>query len=56
MLNLFVDTSGWGNLVDKSQPYHSPMVQLYRSAKQENRRLITSNYIITEVVALFTSP
>lgn len=56
MVNLFVDTSGWGNLVDKSQPYHSLMVQLYRSAKQQNRRLITSNYIITEVVALFTSP
>ncbi len=53
---IFVDTSGWRNLVDKSQPYHSLMVKLYRSAKQQNRKLITSNYIITEVIALFTSP
>lgn len=56
MLEIFVDTSGWGNLVDKSQPYHKLMVQLYREAKQQERRLITSNYVITEVVALLTSP
>lgn len=56
MLEIFVDTSGWGNLIDKSQPYHQLMVQLYREAKQQKRRLITSNYVITEVVALLTSP
>ncbi|MDJ0509183.1 MAG: PIN domain-containing protein [Crocosphaera sp.] len=56
MLEIFVDTSGWGNLVDKSQPLHQLMVQLYREAKQQQRRLITSNYVITEVVALLTSP
>ena len=56
MLEIFVDTSGWGNLVDKSQPYHKLMVQLYREAKQQERQLITSNYVITEVVALLTSP
>jgi len=56
MLEIFVDTSGWGNLVDKSQPYHQLMVQLYREAKQQKRRLITSNYVLTEVVALLTSP
>jgi hypothetical protein len=38
MLEIFVDTSGWGNLVDKSQPYHQLMVQLYREAKQQKRR------------------
>jgi predicted nucleic acid-binding protein len=56
MLEIFVDMSGWGNLVDKSQPYHQLMVQLYREAKQQKRRLITSNYVLTEVVALLTSP
>ncbi len=56
MLEIFVDTSGWGNLVDKSQPYHQLMVQLYREAKQQQRQLIPSNYVITEVVALLTSP
>ncbi len=56
MSPIFVDTSGWGNLIDKSQPYHNLMVRLYRSAKQQERRLVTSNYVITEVVALLTSP
>jgi predicted nucleic acid-binding protein len=56
MLEIFVDTSGWGNLVDSSQPYYPLMVQLYHKAKQEKRRLITSNYVIIEVVALLTSP
>lgn len=56
MLEIFVDTSGWGNLVDQSQPYHQLMVQLYREAKQQKKRLITSNYVLTEVVALLTSP
>ena len=56
MLEIFVDTSGWGNLVDKSQPYHQLTMQLYRQAKQQEKRLITTNYIITEVVALLTSP
>jgi hypothetical protein len=30
MLEIFVDTSGWGNLVDKSQPYQKS-VQKKRS-------------------------
>ena len=38
MLEIFVDTSGWGNLVDKSQPYHQLRVQLYREVKQQKRR------------------
>lgn len=53
---LFVDTSGWGNLVDRSQPFHSLAASLYRIARQQNHRIITTNYIMTELVALLTSP
>ncbi|MCI0692836.1 PIN domain-containing protein [candidate division KSB1 bacterium] len=56
MSELFADTSGWANLVDPSQAYHGLAANLYRTARQQGRKVITTNYIITEVVALLTSP
>jgi predicted nucleic acid-binding protein len=56
MSALFVDTSGWGNLVDRAQPYHTLASNLYRLARQRKRPIFTSNYILTELVALLTSP
>ena len=56
MSDLFADTAGWGHLVDPTQAYHSLAATLYRSARQQGRKLITTNYIITELVALLTSP
>ncbi len=56
MPELFVDTSGWGNLIDVSQPFHPLAAKLYRLARQQNQKIITTNYIITELIALLTSP
>jgi predicted nucleic acid-binding protein len=56
MAELFCDTSGWGNLVDPTQPYHNLATKLYRSARDNHQGVITTNYVITELVALFTSP
>lgn len=56
MSELFCDTSGWGDLVDPTQPYHTLAANLYRSARNDSRRIITTNYVVSEVVALFTSP
>jgi predicted nucleic acid-binding protein len=56
MTNLFADTSGWGNLIDSSQVHHKMAVALYRQARQQKRKVVTTNYIITELVALLTSP
>jgi predicted nucleic acid-binding protein len=56
MAELFCDTSGWGHLIDPTQPYHTLATKLYRSARDDNRRVITTNYVIGELVALFTSP
>jgi uncharacterized protein len=56
MSDLFVDTSGWGNLLDLSQPSHLQATTLYRLARQQQRKVITTNYILTELVALLTSP
>jgi hypothetical protein len=54
--DLFADTSGWGNLIDPTQPYHQLAARVYRIARQQGRKVITTNYIITELVALLTSP
>ena len=56
MSDLFVDTSGWGHLVDPSQSYHVRATTLYRQARQQGRRIVTTNYVIAELVALLTSP
>jgi len=56
MSKLFVDTSGWGNLIDVSQPYHAIATDWYRNTKQRSAGLITSNYVLAELVALLESP
>ena len=56
MGTLFVDTSGWGNLIDISQPFHELSANSYRLARQQKQLIVTTNYIITELVALLTSP
>jgi len=56
MAELFCDTSGWGHLVDSTQAYHTLATSLYRASREQNRKIITTNYIVTELVALFTRP
>jgi predicted nucleic acid-binding protein len=56
MVRLFVDTAGWGNLVDTSQPHHAYAATIYRTAKQQRHEILTTNYILAELVALLTSP
>lgn len=56
MAGLFVDTAGWGHIVDPSQAHHTQAAAIYRTARQQRREIITSNYILTELVALLTSP
>jgi predicted nucleic acid-binding protein len=56
MAEIFADTSGWGNLVDPTQPFHRLAAKLYRAARRQGQKLITTNYILAELVALLTSP
>lgn len=56
MSGLFVDTSGWGHLVDRRQMHHQQTAFLYRSARQQGDKIITTNYVIAELVALLSSP
>src|SRR5947208_2764221 len=56
MAELFADTSGWGNLVDPSQPFHALAANIYRTSRVHSRKIVTTNYVLLEVVALLTSP
>jgi predicted nucleic acid-binding protein len=56
MANIFADTAGWGHLIDPSQPHHTLAATIYRTARQQGRTLVTTNYILAELVALLTSP
>ena len=56
MPDIFADTAGWGHLVDATQAYHHRAATIYRGARQQGRIFITTNYILTELVALLMSP
>ena len=56
MNKIFVDTAGWGNLVDTLQEFHAETKTIYLSAKQNGSRLVTTNYVIAELIALLSSP
>jgi len=56
MSAMFVDTSGWGSLIDVSQPFHGVAARIYREKRQDSFRIVTSNYVIAELVALLQSP
>lgn len=55
-LEVFVDTSGWASLVDKNQPQHEAAARHYRNIREQGKKAITTNYVITELVALLYSP
>lgn len=53
---LFADTSGWASLFDARQPHHAESTQLFIQFRQQQVSLITTNYVMTELVALLHSP
>ena len=56
MTSVFVDTGGWAALFVSGERGHSTAVQLYQQLRSEGRRFVTTNYVLVELVALFSSP
>ena len=56
MKHMFVDTSGWATLFDTDEPFHLEARTAVESAREKGTRLVTTNYVIAELVALMTSP
>lgn len=54
--NLFVDTSGWSCLFVEAEPQYAQAIQCFALARQQGRSIVTTNYVITELVALLHSP
>ena len=55
MSKLFIDTSGWASLLIPTEPYHQQAAKCFRQAQQTRQKLITNNYVVTELVALLGS-
>ena len=56
MNDVFADTSGWANALHRGQPFHALAVSVVSQVRANGRRLVTTNYVLTELVALLTSP
>lgn len=56
MNDLFVDTSGWACHFDGDQPQHTDATTFIGVCLAQGGQLVTTNYVLTELVALFTSP
>ncbi|OLE53092.1 MAG: VapC toxin family PIN domain ribonuclease [Acidobacteria bacterium 13_1_20CM_3_53_8] len=56
MRYFFADTSGWGNLINAREPFHARAAQLYRERRAQGYTVLTSSYILSELISLMTSP
>lgn len=52
---LFIDTSGWAEPLLRTSPDHARMQVAYQQAIDVQRPLVTTNYILAELVALLTA-
>lgn len=56
MNEIFADTSGWANYFVRTEPFHQEAKQLMQKWYKDRTRVITTNYVLLELVALFISP
>lgn len=53
--SLFVDTAGWAMLMDDTELRHQAATAIYQGAIASKRRVMTTDYILSELVALLTN-
>ncbi len=53
--SLFVDTSGWASIIHRQDPFHSEADRLYREAFSHKRDILTTDYVLAELVPLLGS-
>ena len=56
MTKLFVDTSGWASFFNSKEPTHKQASQILMTAYRDRYTVVTSNYILAELVSLLHSP
>ncbi|KAA3665475.1 MAG: PIN domain-containing protein [Chloroflexi bacterium] len=52
-MNLFVDTSGWISLFDRSDKYHVVASQTWGTLRKQPLNLVTSDYVFDETITHF---
>ena len=55
MNELFADTSGWASFFLEDEPHHEKSRSLITKWKQQNRNIITTNYVLSELIVLLGS-
>jgi hypothetical protein len=56
---IFVDTAGWGNIIDPDQEFHALATRLYRDARAQTSPIITTSYVTLprlKAVGIFEHP
>src|SRR5436309_574211 len=56
MAEVFADTSGWAAWLVNSEPLHTAADALMSQWQKSKTGVVTTNYVLTEVAALLTSP
>lgn len=56
MRSVFVDTAGWASFFIQTERFHDNAVQQMHEWRKANVKVVTTNYVLSELVALFTSP
>jgi uncharacterized protein len=56
MAEVFADTSGWVTFFVRTEPFHFRANRFMRQWQSDGTQLVTTNYVLSELVALFTSP
>lgn len=56
MTPVFIDTGGWAALFVRGEKGHAVAAQIYQELRAGGRELITTNYVLVELIALFMSP
>ena len=56
MREIFADTSGWASFFVSSETFHAQAKEHMRRWRSDNYQLLTTNYVLLELVALMTNP
>ena len=56
MAEVFADTSGWASFFVRTERFHAVASALMRHWQAEGARVVTTNYVLAELVALFNNP
>jgi len=54
--SVFIDTAGWASLFVETETYHLAAKAWFTRARRRDVGLITTNYVLIELVALLNSP